>query len=164
MQTLGIRLGVSLLTLGVLLAPRVADAQSIRAAALAPQFKAGAATPELRDKFHDAVLRGLSSLSGPSGPNGELGEVLGGSDTRAKLGEELLSCSGEASCILRAIAALRVNRLVSTQLSVAGKSYTFSLRLYDGQGHELTHAEDLCEICTVHTYVMVSVRCTYSGY
>ena len=150
MRPLGARLGVSLLTMWALLSIEgAAHAQAIRAAALAPQFKSGASTPELRDKFHDAVLRGLSGLSGPSGPNGELGEVLSGSETRQKLGDELLTCGGQASCLQRALQALRVNRLVASELNVIGKSYSISLRLSDGAGRELTHADDLCEICTV---------------
>jgi hypothetical protein len=150
MPSLRARLSVSVLAIASLAAlVRPASAQAIRAAALPPAFKSGASTPELRDKFQDAVLKGLSSLSGPSGPNGELGEVLGGAETRQRLGEELMSCSGQASCLSRTLAALRVNRLIATELTVVGKSYTISLRLFDGGGRELTHAEDLCEICTV---------------
>ncbi len=132
-----------------LLAPTMASAQSIRAAALAPVFKSGGGTNEIRDKFHEAVIRGLGPLGGPSGPGGELGEVLSGNDTRGRLGEELLACGAQASCLPRALAALRVNRLVATELTVVGKSFTISMRLFDGQGRELTHAEELCEICTV---------------
>lgn len=147
------RSGPVLLTLCIVLGASAlsghAAAQAIRAGALAPQIKSGGNTPELRDKFHEAVLRGLSSLNGPSGPRGELGEVISIWETRQKLGEELMSCGGQAACLGRAIAALRVNRLFSTELSVAGKSYTISMRLFDGQGHELTHVEELCEICTV---------------
>ncbi len=124
-------------------------AQSLRVAALAPQFKSGGNTPELRDRFHEAVLKGLSSLSGPSGPNGELGDVVTLSETKRRLGEELLSCGNQASCLPKALRALQVNRLLSTELSVIGKSYNISMRLYDGEGHELTHVEELCEICTV---------------
>ena len=126
-----------------------ADGQGLRAAALVPQVKRGAATSELRDKFHDAVVRGLSSLTGPSGPSGELGEVVTAVDARTRLGEELASCGGEAPCLARALAALRVNRLIATDLSVNGKSYAIAMRLYDGQGHEITHADDACDICTV---------------
>jgi hypothetical protein len=130
-------------------APAATWAQGIRAGALAPQIKSAGVTPELRDKFHESVVKGLASLAGPSGPGGELGEVVPAPETRRALGEELLSCGGQASCLPKALAALRVNRLVATELTVVGKSYTISLRLYDGQGHELTHADDICEICTV---------------
>ncbi len=159
------RASVSFLTLwlaaGVIgLAPGLAAAQGIRAGALAPQFKGASSTPELRDKFHDSIVRGLGALTGPSGPNGELGEVISASDARARLGEELIGCGGQASCLAKATAALRVNRLVATELTVIGKSYTISLRLYDGQGHELTHAEDLCEICTVREAEEAMVKVT----
>ncbi len=125
------------------------SAQSIRAAALPPVFRTGGGTSELRDKFHEAIIRGLASLSGPSGPNGELGEVLAGAETRARLGDELIACGAQAACLPRALTTLRVNRLLATEISVVGKSFTISVRLFDNQGRELTHADELCEICTV---------------
>ena len=140
---------VGIACVALAMAGSAASAQSIRAAALAPQWKGGGNTPELRDKFHESVVRGLGSLTVPTGPNGELGEVMTVQETKQRLGEELLACSGQASCMSRALAALHINRLVATELSAVGKSYNISMRLFDGEGHELTHAEELCEICTV---------------
>ena len=137
--------GSTLLTVAALMGSAgSASAEGIRAAALAPQLKGVASTPELRDKFHEAVLKGLQGLAA-----GSESEVLSGAETRSRLGEDLLGCSGQAPCLPRATSALRANRVVATEITVAGKSYTIALRLYDGQGRELTHADDLCEICTV---------------
>jgi hypothetical protein len=134
----------------VALTPSPASAQAIRAAALPPQLKGTDTSPELRNKFEDAVVRGLATLNGPAGPNGELGEVMTAAATRARLGDELSACAGTPACLPRAVASLGVNRLFATDLSINGKTYTMSLKLYDRQGHELTHADDTCDICTVH--------------
>ncbi|MEO6953729.1 MAG: hypothetical protein ABI321_18145 [Polyangia bacterium] len=142
------RLAAALATLA-LLCSLSAHAQTIRAAAMPPILKSGGSTPELRDKFHETIVQGLGTLSGPSGPNGELGDVLGASDTRALLGEELMGCGNDVACVSRAATALKVNRLITTELTVAGKSYSITMRLYDGAGKELTHTTELCEICTV---------------
>jgi hypothetical protein len=150
-RSTGVRLLTGLVALGlVALAAAPAAAQAIRAAALAPQIKGNAITPELRDKFHDAVVRGLAVLNGPAGPNGELGEVLAAPVTRARLGDELTNCGATPACLPRAITALSANRVIATELTITGKTYAMSLRLYDGQGRELTHADDTCDICTVH--------------
>jgi hypothetical protein len=150
-RLLTVRLVTGLAALGlVALAAAPAAAQAIRAAALAPSIKGAATTAELRDKFHDAVVRGLGSLNGPAGPNGELGEVITAPLTRSRLGEELLACGGTPACLPRAISALSANRIVTTELTITGKSYAMTLKLYDGQARELTHADDQCDICTVH--------------
>ena len=143
------RLAAVLGTLALLCSMSAARAQTIRAAAMPPILKSGGSTPELRDKFHETIVQGLGSLSGPSGPNGELGDVLGAGDTRARLGEELMSCGNDVACVPRAATVLKVNRLVTTELTVGGKSYSITMRLYDGAGRELTHTTELCEICTV---------------
>ena len=142
------RLAAALGTLALLCSVS-AVAEPIRAAALPPVLKSGGSTPELRDKFHENVVEGLGSLSGPSAPGGEVGEVLGASDTRTRLGEELMMCGNDAACVSRAASALKVNRLVTTELTVAGRSYSITMRLYDGAGRELAHTTELCEICTV---------------
>ena len=142
------RLAAVIGTLALLCSPSV-HAQTIHAAAMPPILKSGGSTPELRDKFHEVVVQGLGTLSGPSGPRGELGDVLGASETRARLGEELMRCGNDATCVARAATALQVNRLVTTELTVAGKSYSITMRLYDGAGKELAHTTELCEICTV---------------
>jgi hypothetical protein len=150
-RLLTVRLVTGLAALGlVVLATAPAAAQAIRAAALAPQLKGAGTTAELRDKFHDAVVRGLGVLNGPAGPNGELGEVLTAAVTRSRLGDELMTCGGTPACLPRAISALSANRVVTTELTITGKSYAMTLKLYDSQARELTHADDQCDICTVH--------------
>lgn len=136
---------VRLLTTGLLaclgcLLATPADAQVTRVGALPPRVTGTSAATELRDKFQDAVIRGLADPSS---------EVMGAAETRQRLGGELLACAG-AACVPRAIAALQVERAVVTELNVTGKSYTIALKLYDARGQELTRADDACEICTVH--------------
>jgi hypothetical protein len=143
------RLALALSTLFLLASSTLVEAQSIRAAALVPVFKNNLGSPELQAKFHDLVLQGLAPLAGPSGPNGELGDVVGASETRDTLGEGLSSCGNDSTCLPRAAQMLHVNRLVTTEVVVAGKSYTITLRLYDGAARELTHETELCDICTL---------------
>lgn len=143
------RLAAALGTLALLCSVSAAHAQTIHAAALPPVLKSGGSTPELRDKFHESIVQGLGSLSGPGGPGGEVGDVLGAGETRSRLGDELMTCGNDVACVSRAASTLKVNRLVTTELTVAGKSFSITMRLYDGAGQELAHSTELCEICTV---------------
>ena len=143
------RLATALSTLIVLMTSGAAHAQAIRAAAMPPVFKNNTGSPELQAKFQDLVVQGLVGLNGPSGPNGELGDVLSAGQTRDQLGE-LQSCGNEVSCLPRATHALGVNRLFTTEVTVAGKSYTIAMRVYDGDARELSQTTELCDICTLH--------------
>src|SRR3954465_12764745 len=124
--------GLTLATLPALAAPR--------AAALVPAMRPAAAV-ELRDKFHDAVSRGLSS----SGR-----DVLAPAEVRMRLSgnDEQLQCSSAGACAARAAASLRVEYTVGSEVVIAGKDYPYRLRLLDASGKELAKTEDTCDICT----------------
>jgi hypothetical protein len=125
----------------VVLLPAGAASAAGRVAALVPQIKPPAA-PELRDRFHEAVTRGLQAA-------GE--DAVAASEVRLRLGasEELLGCAGTGPCVARATQALRVDRAVATEIDVTGKDYTIKLRLVDAVGRELTKVDEPCDICTV---------------
>ncbi len=130
---LGIVAGVGL--------PSAAAAAPTRVAALVPQLRPAGA-PELRDRFHEAVTRGLQS-------GGD--EVVGAAEVRLRLGasEELLNCAGTGPCVARATQTLHVDRAVATEIDVTGKDYAIKLRLVDAVGRELAKVEEPCDICTV---------------
>ena len=100
------------------------------------------AAPELRDRFHEAVTRGLQS-------GGD--EVVAAAEVRLRLGasEELLGCGGTGACVARAAQALRIDRAVAAEIDVSGKDYVIKLRLLDAVGRELTKVDEPCDICTV---------------
>jgi hypothetical protein len=110
-------------------------------AALVPTVKPPAA-PELRDRFHEAVTRGLTA-------GGE--DVIGAAEVRLRLGasEELLNCSGPGACVARVAQTLHVDRAVATEIDVNGKDYVIKLRLLDAVGRELAKVDEPCDICTV---------------
>jgi hypothetical protein len=112
-----------------------------RVAALIPQIRP-AASPEVRDRFHEAVTRGLQSGAD---------EVVSAAEVRLRLGasEELLNCAGGGSCVARAAQTLRIDRVVSSEIDVSGKDYTIKLRLLDAVGRELAKTDEPCDICTV---------------
>jgi hypothetical protein len=125
----------------VTLATVQASAAGAKVAALVPQIRPIAA-PELRDRFHEAVARGLTS-------GGE--EVLSAAETRMRLGasEELLGCSGAAACVAHVTQTLKVDQAVASEIDISGKEYSIKLRLVDAAGKELTKADETCDICTV---------------
>src|SRR3954463_10313850 len=86
-----------------LVAPASAAAAG-RIGALVPQVRPAAA-PEVRDRFHEAVTRGLQT-------GGD--EVIAAAEVRLRLGatEEMLACTGTGACVARAAQALRVVRVV----------------------------------------------------
>jgi hypothetical protein len=112
-----------------------------RLGVLLPQTRPAAA-PELRDRFHEAVVRGLGSGGDEVIPAGEVRLRLGVSD-------ELLNCAGAGPCLARVAQALGTQRLVSTDIDISGKDYAIKLRLLDGTGRELTKVDEPCDICTV---------------
>jgi hypothetical protein len=112
-----------------------------RIAALVPQMRP-AVVPELRDRFHEAVTRGLQ------GPDLD---VTPAAEVRLRLGvsEELMNCPGAGPCAARAITALRADRLVSSEIAVFGKDYTIRMSLLDPAGREMQRIEETCDVCTV---------------
>lgn len=96
----------------------------------------------LRERFHDAVARGLQQ-GAPAGIS-----VLSGGDVRAQLSGDLASCSG-TGCATPAARALSVDRLVVTEIAVTGKNYSISLRVVDPSGTETSRTADRCDICSV---------------
>jgi hypothetical protein len=121
-------------------APTVATAAP-RVAALLPQMRPSP-NNELRDRFHDALGRGLS------GPDLE---VVPSAEVRMRLGmsEELAGCAGAGPCAARAATALRADRLVASEIAVFGKDYTVRVWLLDSAGRETSKLEDTCDVCTV---------------
>jgi hypothetical protein len=110
-------------------------------AALVPQLKPSAA-PELRDRFHEAITRGL-------GGNGF--DVISAGEVKLRLGdsEEQLNCAGAGACAARASTTLRTERLIAAEITINGKDYAIRLHLLDPAGRELGHVDEPCDICTV---------------
>jgi hypothetical protein len=112
-----------------------------RTAALVPQLRPPAAN-ELRDRFHEAVSRGLSQSGLETVPAAEV-------RLRLQVSEEQLNCAGTGICAARAALNLRTDKLVATEVVIAGKDYTIRLKLIDSAGREIGKLEEACEICTV---------------
>jgi hypothetical protein len=131
----------ALLVFGVFVAAGGAAAATERIAALVPQTRPPAAS-ELRDRFQEAVTRGLQTGSD---------EVVPAAEVRLRLGatEDLLGCSGTGPCVARSAQTLRTERVVATDIDINGKDYSIKLRLLDTTGRELTKIEEPCDICTV---------------
>jgi hypothetical protein len=140
----------SLLGLLVLAGSATASAAGARVAALVPTVRPTAA-PELRDRFHEAVTRGLAAGSD---------EVVGAAEVRLRLGatEEMLSCNGNGACVARAAQTLRVDHVVASEIDVTGKDYVIKLRLLDAVGRELAKVDEPCDICTVKEAEEAAVR------
>lgn len=120
-----------------------ATAQAERVAPLSPAIEPPPA-PELKIRFHDAVGRGLQQ-------GGQVGvDVVAGADVRTRLmgADDLLTCT-QGACLTRAVAELRADRLVVTEVVIRGKSYSFTLRLLDQGGQEVWHTSESCDICSV---------------
>lgn len=118
-----------------------AAAAASKLAALVPQIRPAAA-PELRDRFHEAVTRGLQT-------GGD--EVLGAAEVRLRLGasEEMLGCAGTGPCVAHVAQTLHIDRVVASEVDVTGKDYAIKLRLLDAAGRELAKVDEPCDICTV---------------
>src|SRR5437588_2670211 len=101
-------------------------ASADRLAALVPQVKP-APPVELRDRFHEAITRGLQSGGT---------EVIPAAEVRLRLGasDEMLNCAGVGPCVARSVQALSADRVVASEISVAGKDYVIRLRLLDPVG------------------------------
>ncbi len=120
-----------------------APAHGAKVAPLAPRLPVSAA-PELRDRFQDAIARGLQ-LGAVTGV-----EVMAGSDVRVRLqaNNELLGCQG-GTCLTRAVTELKVDRLALAEIDVSSKNYSIQLRLIDQGGAEIWRTAENCDICTV---------------
>jgi hypothetical protein len=125
---------VSLFSLPAFAAPRVA--------ALIPQIRPNS-TPELQNRFHEAVTRGMQQ--------GQDADVIPAAEVRMRFGvnDELLGCSGPGICAARAATSLKIDRLIGVEISVFGKDYTIRLVMLDPAGRELSRTEEPCDICTV---------------
>jgi hypothetical protein len=123
-----------------ILAPGVAAATA-HVAALVPQVRPLGA-PEVRDRFHEAVTRGLQAAGD---------EVLGAAEVRLRLGssEELLGCTGTGPCMARVAQTLHIDHGVASEIDVNGKDYVIKLRLVDAVGRELAKVDEPCDICTL---------------
>ena len=113
-------------------------------AALVPQIHP-ATSPELQNRFHEAVSRGLT------GPDADLipaAEVRLRS-TNGTVVEDVATCGGSGVCALHAAAALHVDRVVATDVTISGKDYTIHLIMADAAGREIARAEEPCDICTL---------------
>lgn len=113
-----------------------------RAAALVPVLRP-TANPELRNRFHDAVTRGLTAGGADAISAGEVRMRLGSS-------AELLTCSGAGPCAARVAMALRTDENVGSEIVIAGKDYTIRLTLLDAAGRPIGNVNDECDICTQH--------------
>jgi hypothetical protein len=113
-----------------------------RTVALAPHIKPPPSV-EIRDRFHDAVVRALTHSSAT--------DVVPAAEVRMRLGIDpaLLECSN-GHCIERVAALLDADRLVVTEIETLGKDYTIHVRAVDAHGETLGKiAEEHCDICTV---------------
>jgi hypothetical protein len=112
-----------------------------RVGALVPTVRPPPAA-EVRDKLHDAVIRGIEAAGLDS---------QSGAETRIRFGasEELMSCSAPGPCAARASQALSADRVVASEVVVAGKDYVFRLKLLDPAGREVAHVEEPCDICNL---------------
>ncbi len=117
-----------------------ATAQAGRVIPLPPRLQP-TESDVLRDRFHEAVERGLG---------GEV-ELVKASEVRNRLSSapDLFQC-GSSACMVRVAAVLHADRIVASEILQEGKSYTIKLRVFDAEGHEIgTGVEERCDICTV---------------
>jgi hypothetical protein len=110
-----------------------------KVAALVPTLRPSGSA-ELRDKFHEAVTRGLTSAGLDAVPSGEVRMRLSGTDE--------FTCSAAGTCAARAATSLRADHTVGTEVVIAGKDYTYRLKLLDAAGKEIGRSEETCDICT----------------
>lgn len=111
-----------------------------RAAALVPKL-APNPIPELRNRFQDAVTRGITAAGA---------DAIGAGEVRMRLSSspELMTCDGAGPCAARVSIALRTDETVASEIVIGGKDYTIRLKLLDAAGREVAAANDECDICT----------------
>src|SRR5258708_4633548 len=110
-----------------------------RAVPMLPQMRA-APVQGLREKFHDAVVRGMG---------GDV-EVVPASEVRMRLysSPDLLDCTGGA-CIAKVASTLHAERVVLADIDQIGKNYAIKVLVFDATGTEVGKATETCEICSV---------------
>lgn len=109
-------------------------------AVLPPQLKP-AGPAELRDRYHDAIVKGMSKNP----------DVIPADEVRKTLAAspDLAACTG-GPCVAKAAAALGAEKVVTVEIEDVGKNYTIKTRFYDAGGREIgIGPEERCEICTV---------------
>lgn len=117
-----------------------ATAHAGRVVPMLPQIKP-AVSQELRERFHDAVARGLA----------QEGEVVPAVEVRRQLYPipDMAECSW-GGCMPRIAKALRADRMVVTEIEQLGKTYSIRVRVFDAEGQEMGRSLDgRCEICSV---------------
>lgn len=116
-------------------------AQAGRVVPMLPQVKPAGAVTELRERFQDAVTRGLSPDPDVVPPQ-EVRRALGAS-------AELLECAG-GPCVGRVATVLRAEKVVVTEVEQTGKNYIIRVHVFDPNGQEVGAAtEERCDICSV---------------
>ncbi len=108
-----------------------------RGAALPPALKPAGAV-ELRDRFHDAIARGLRDAG-----------VIPAAETRARLAAEGITDCVIGGCVQRAATVMRAPWVITSEIQVTGKDYVFHLLLIDGNGRLESKVDEPCDICTV---------------
>ena len=119
----------------------IASAHAGKLAAL-PLRMDGAPTDPRRERFLEAVTRGLQQ-----GVAAGL-TVSSSAEVRGQLSGDLATCV-DGPCITSVAKALGVERVVISEVAIAGKNYSITLRLVDSSGTEQGRTADRCDICTV---------------
>src|SRR5438552_8408692 len=93
-------------------------AMAARVAVLAPKM-VPPGNAEMRDKFHDALARGMARA----------GDVIPTAVVRGQLPPDLLNCDGGA-CVARAAQALGgADRVAIAEIEDVGKTYSIKVRV-----------------------------------
>lgn len=118
-----------------------AQAKADKVGPLVPRVTpAGALGQEAIDKLHDVIARGLEG--------GGLSSLEPGV-VREQLATAGLTGCGDTFCVGRAADALKVSRIVTTQVQVTGKNYSIVCELFAAaQEAPLVTAIGSCDICT----------------
>lgn len=125
-------------------------AHATRAVPMLPQMRP-APPQELREKFHDAVVRGMG---------GEV-EIVPASEVRMRLfsSPDLLDCTG-GTCIGKVASTLHAERVVVADIDQIGKNYAIKVTVFDAAGAEVGKATETCEICSVREAQAAVTRAT----
>jgi hypothetical protein len=109
-------------------------ALAARAVPMAPQIRP-APSQEIRDKFHEAIVKGMG---------GEV-EVVLPAEVKVKLysAPDLLECTGGA-CIAKVAANLRADRVVVSDIDQIGKNYAIKILIFDAAGAEVGKSTETC--------------------
>ncbi len=115
-----------------------------RFAVLLPEVQP-AVTPELAQRFHEAVAQGFQSSAI---------DIIPPAETRMRLSAvaDLDHCAG-GPCTQHAAAVLGVGAVVTIHLSALGKDYSLKLAVVDRAGQEVARVDETCDVCTVREVV-----------